>query len=68
MTSRTATYPEAKAKGGQQHVDQSRKFQKACMIRICKSCAQGETGTVEPKFSHDDAHIRHTMSDVATLE
>jgi len=31
----------------------SRKYQKACMIWSCKSCVQGETGTVKPKFPHD---------------
>jgi len=31
-------------------------------------CATGETGTVEPEFSHDELHIRQTMHEMTTLE
>jgi len=38
------------------------------MSPSCKSCAQGEIGTIEPEFRMMTPHIRHTIPEVATPE
>jgi hypothetical protein len=66
MTFRTTAYLAGKPIQGPQPAVESRNEPKGGKLGFCKFSVYGETIAVEPKFSRDDNHIRHSLLMVTT--